>query len=226
MFKKMLSDYILTGKNTHLKDMKRNGIPLGIGDIAIFPLCLQLMVIIRGIMGYRFEMIRDTILLLGFFFIWVSQIKHPLKLDRMHYLCPMDEKERGAYLRNAFVFRGCLHTMLVVVICLILYFTFRANVLAIVYILLDGIMYSFLSNVRDRKRDFIRAVFLKPALFLSAYLQFALPATELEKDDYFFIACSSAFLLLVELPMFVSIIKAVKSDIVCISKSEEDLYKC
>ena len=184
------------------------------------------MVIIRGIMGYKSEAVRDTILLLGFFIIWVSQIKHPMKLGRMYYLCPMNEKERGAYLKNAFIFRGCLHTMMVVITCLILYFACRVNIFAIIYILIDGIMYSFLSNVRDGKWDLIRAVFLKPALFLSAYIQFALPAAGLGRDDHVFIAGSFAFLLLVELPMFLRIIGSVKKDIAVIAACEEDGCIC
>ena len=226
MIRKLFKDYILTGKNTHMKDNRRNGIPIGVGDVAIFPLCLQLMVIVRGFMGYSFEMIRDTILLLGFFIIWVSQIKHPLKLERMYYLCPMDEKERIAYLRNSFIFRGCLHAILVLTICLILYFTHTANPIALLYILADGIMYSFLSNVRNGKWDVIRSVFLKPALFLSAYLQFALPLSGMQKEDVIFIAASFAFLLLIELPMFVSIMKAVGNDIRSIAVCEEELYIC
>ena len=226
MIGKQLQDYILMWKNTRLRDLKRNGIPWGIGDVALFPLCLQIMVIIRGIMGYKFEMIRDTILLLGFFFIWVSQIKHPLRLDRMYYLCPMDQAERRDYLKNGFVFRGCLHSIFVVITSLILYFACRVNIFAVVYIIADGIMYSFLCNVRDNKKDFIRAVFLKPAMFLSAYLQFALPSAGLEKDDYFFIACSFAFLLLVELPLFISVIRSVGKDIEIIASCEEDLYRC
>ena len=226
MIRKMLSDYILTGKNTHLKDNRRNGIPVALGDVYLFPLCLQIMVILKGIMGSETDILRDTILLLGFFFIWVSQIKHPMKLDRMYYLCPMDERERSSYLRNAFIFRGCLHTILVVIICLILYFAYRINIFAVLYILIDGIMYSFLSNVREGKWDLIRAVFLKPALFISAYLQFALPAEELGRGDYVFIACSFAFLLLIELPMFIAIIRRVNNDIKNIATCEEDYYVC
>lgn len=226
MIGKLLNDYILTGKNTRMKDTKRNGIPLGLGDVYLFPLCLQLMIIIRGAMGYKHELIRDTILLLGFFFIWVSQIKHPMKLSRMYYLCPMDEKERGAYLRNSFVFRGCIHTMIVVITCLILYFACSVNIFALLYILIDGIMYSFLSNVREGKWDLIRAVFLKPAMFLSAYIQFALPAGGLVTEDYVFIAGSFAFLLLVELPMFIRIIKSVRNDIKTFAACEEDGCLC
>ncbi len=226
MIRNQLHDYIFTGKHISLSETKRNGTPLLLGDLALFPLCFQLTIILRGILGYKFELIRDTILFLGFFFIWVSQIKHTVKLDKMYYLCPMDSDERVAYLKNALIFRGCLHSIVVAITCLLLYFFCRVNAFAILYILLDGLLFSFLNNVRDNKKDFIRAAFLKPAMFLSAYLQFALPSSGFEKDDLFFIICSFAFLLLVELPMFVSVNKAVRNDIVSIASCEEDLYRC
>lgn len=226
MIKDLLHDYIMTGKNTHLKDPGRNGVPIGVGEVGLFPLIFEFTTIIRGIAGFRFEMIRDTILILGFFFIWVSQIKHPLKLSRMYYLCPMDATQRSTYLKNAFLFQSCLHSLVVVITALILYFGFRISIFAFLYIMIDGILYGFLSNVRDRKKDFIRAAFLKPAMFVTAYLQFVLPTTELGRGDFVFIACSFSFLLLIELPLFVSIVKETKNDIVRMTSCEEDLYKC
>lgn len=228
MIRKLLRDYTLTGKNIRLKDMKRDDIPLVIGEVLLSPLYLQIELLIDVIMGGRkVGGIKEFVLVLGFFFIWVSQIKHPIKLGRMYYLCPMDAGERRVYLRNSFVFQGCLHSLAVMITCLILYFLCRVNIFAILYIILAGIMYGFLGNVRDRKKDLIRAIIIKPALFLTAYfIQFAIPSAGLGKGDYFFIACSFAFLLLVELPLFLLIIKAVRDDIMNISSCEEDLYKC
>ena len=74
-------------------------------------------------------------------------------------------------------------------------------------------MYSFLSNVRDNKTDFMRAVFLKPAMYISSYIQFAVPASHFGRDELIFIVCSFAFLLLIELPMFIAVIRAVNKDI-------------
>ncbi len=213
MIRKLINDYICTGKGTALKENAR-----GVGDIAMFPLTLQVIVIVRGIMlgGVKYlwtDAIRDSIFTIAFFSIWISQIKHPLKLSRMYYLCPMNADERGAYIRNAYLFRCIFHSILIVTVCAVLYIGFDVSIYSLFYILLCGLMYSFLSNVRDNKTDFMRAVFLKPAMYISSYIQFAVPASHFGRDELIFIVCSFAFLLLIELPMFIAVIRAVNKDI-------------
>ena len=226
MIGKLISDYIMTGRSTSLKEA-----PQGIGDVALFPLILPLFIIVRGILKPDAEylwtdVLRDSIFILPLFFIWISQIKHPLRMSRMYYLCPMTKEERAAYLKNAYLFRGAFHSLLILVMCIALYFTGKVSIFALLYILLDGIMFSFLSNVHDSKKDFVRNVFLKPAMLTSAYIQYALPVSAFAADDFIFTVCSFAFLLLVELPLFLSILHAVNKDIQCAALSEEDYSRC
>lgn len=213
MIGKLINDYICTGKGTTIKETSR-----GVGDIAMFPLTLQVIVIVRGIMlgGVKYlwtDAIRDSIFAIAFFIIWISQIKHPLKLSRMYYLCPMNADERVAYIRNAYLFRCVFHSILIVTVCAVLYIGFDVSIYSLLYIFICGLMYSFLSNVRDNKKDFMRAVFLKPAMYISSYIQFAVPASHFGRDELIFIVCSFAFLLLIELPMFIAVIRAVCEDI-------------
>ncbi len=225
MIGKLINDYICTGKGTALKET-----PRGVGDIAMFPLTLQVIVIVRGIMlgGVKYlwtDAIRDSIFTIVFFIIWISQIKHPLKMSRMYYLCPMNADERVAYIKNAYFFRCIFHSILIVTVCIILYTGFDVNLYSLLYILLCGLMYSFLSNVRDNKTDFIRAVFLKPAMYISSYIQFAVPASHFGRDELIFTVCSFAFLLIVELPMFISVIRAINDDIRVVATGE-DYSRC
>ncbi|MBQ9866120.1 MAG: hypothetical protein IJM34_03795 [Lachnospiraceae bacterium] len=225
MIGKLINDYICTGKGMSLKET-----PRGVGDIAMFPLTLQVIAIVRGIMlgGVKYlwtDAIRDSIFTIAFFIIWISQIKHPIKMSRMYYLCPMNADERVAYIKNAYFFRCIFHSILIVTACIILYTVFDVSLYSLLYILLCGLMYSFLSNVRDNKTDFMRAVFLKPAMYISSYIQFAVPASHFGRDEMIFTVCSFAFLLIVELPMFISVIRAINDDIRVVATGE-DYSRC
>lgn len=225
MIGKLINDYIMTGKGTALKENAR-----GVGDIAMFPLAMQIVIIARGIFlgGVEYlwtDAIRDSIFTLVFFIIWISQIKHPIRMSRMYYLCPMNADERSAYIKNAYLFRSILHSILTVIVCAVLYLFFEVSIYSLLYILICGLMYSFLSNVRDNKKDFMRAVFLKPAMYISSYIQFAIPAKDLGAQDYIFAGCSFAFLLIVELPMFISVMRAVNDDIKIVAEGE-DYCRC
>ncbi|MCR5120022.1 MAG: hypothetical protein K6B44_10465 [Lachnospiraceae bacterium] len=227
MIRKLFNDYIMTGKNTKINNFTSPGV----GDLAIYPIILQLIIIARGIMrqGTFYiwtDALRDTVLFLTLIFIWVSQIKHPLRLSRMYYLCPMSAEERSLYLKNAYLFRSLLHTVLILIMCAVLYLINGVSIWSLMYIMVCGIMYSFLSNVHDGKTEFMRAVILKPAMFISMYVQFALPASKLTKEDYIFIIGSFIFLLIIELPMFIKLVKEIDKDIKTGALSEEDYYRC
>ena len=226
MIRKQIRDYILTAGMTPL-----NRAAKGVGDIAVFPLTLELIVIGRAVLmrnsDYTWDIaIRDTIFILTYFIIWISQIRHPLKMSRMYYLCPMNREERAAYLRNAYIFRGVIHSILIVILCTALYFLSELSIFAFLYMLPNGILYSFLSNVQNNRKDLIRAVFEKPAMLISGYLQFALPVSGPETEDYIFIAFSFAFLLFAELPVFIWLTREVHKDIKNASIGEEEYYRC
>ncbi len=226
MIRKQMRDYIRTAGMTPLNRAAR-----GVGDIAVFPLTLEAIVIGRAILmrdsAYTCNIvIRDTIFILTYFIIWISQITHPLKMCRMYYLCPMNREERAAYLRNAYIFRGVFHSILIVIMCAALYFQSEVSVFALLYLLPNGILYSFLSNVQNNRKDLIRAIFEKPAMLISGYLQFALPVSGFETEDYIFTALSFAFLLLVELPVFIWLTREVHEDIKNAAMGEEGYYRC
>jgi hypothetical protein len=226
MIGKLINDYIMTGRSTPLKDN-----PGGVGDVAMFPLVMQIVIISRGIItggsAYLWsDALRDSIFTIVYLIIWISQIKHPLKMSRMYYLCPMKREERVVYLKNAYLFRSIFHSLLIVISCIALYVVSDTGIYPLLYILPCGLMYSFLSNVRDNKKDFVRAVILKPAMYISSYIQFTLPASGFKTGDLVFIACSFAFMLLIELPIFISLMRTVKEDIKHIAICEEGCLGC
>ncbi len=227
MIRKQLNDYILTGRNNPINNFSAPGV----GDIGFFPITLQLIIMATGLLkknGFDLQTdpLRDSILFLTLLFIWISQIRHPLKLSRIYYLCPMSADERSRYLRNAYLFRSLLHSLLIVIMSIVLFLLCRVSTWSLIYLLICGIMYSFLSSVHDGITDFIRSVFLKPAMFISIYAQFALPSGVLTPADRFFIIVSFLFLLLVELPMFIKLIKEVVKDIKEGALSEEEYSRC
>jgi len=225
MIRKLLSDYIHTGKNTPIINTKRGRVAGALAWLSMLPLWFNYNpAISKYITGIKNDVIRDMILLLFFFFVFLSQIKHPVKLEKMYYLCPMDEIERRIYLKNAYIFKSCLHSFLILIMCLILYLMCRVNFFAILYILIDGMMYSFLCDVRERK-CMIRVWVIRFLSFWSAYLQFVLPSEKLERGDLIWVIGSFIFLLLIELPMFIRTIKSIRKDIQFIATCEEG-YIC
>lgn len=219
MITKRIREYILTGKGHSFRNAYTGR------DIPSFPFYLMIMVYVRV-----FTMISSGIDLIDIIvesiyagiclIIWISQLIHPLRMTRMYYLCPKDRAEREADIRGAYVFRSILHSIMIVFMCFDIYMLQKANIWSVIYMLIAGVMFSFLSQVKTHK--YLLNLYVIPALTIVPYLLFALPAASPGKGDIIFLICAYAFLLIAVVPAYIEIMKTIDKEIKDAAKSEED----
>jgi hypothetical protein len=219
MTAKRIREYIMIGKGNSF------GSAYVARDVPSFPFYLMIMIYVRVFISIRsgidmIDIIVESIYAAIYLIIWVSQLIHPLRMTRMYYLCPKDRAEREADIRGAYVFRSILHSIMIVFMCFDIYMLQKANIWSVIYILIAGVMFSFLSQVKTHK--YLLNLYVIPSLTIVPYLLFALPAASLGKGDIIFLICAAAYLLIAVVPAYIKIMKTIDKEIKEAAVSEED----
>ena len=212
MWKKQWKEYFLTGRMQSLKPM--------LVYIEIFLLPVYIRLVLLGKENFSWMgAIRETMLVIAFLLIVISEMTHPIRPGKMYYLCPRSREERLREIRNAYHFRCALHLMVMSMMCIALYLMNGINVYSAGYIFLNGIVASFLCQVSHPGKSMLLNLFLIPAIIMGSLFQFALPAEDLQKEDIIFLICCAVFFVIAILPAFLSMKK-------CIDREIEDAAVC
>lgn len=218
MSAKRIREYIILGKGASFMNEYFTR------DVPSFPFYLMTLIYVRVMLSLKtgidmIDIIAETIYAGIFLIIWISQLIHPFRMARMYYLCPKDKAEREADIREAYIFRSILYSIMIVFMCADIYLLQKANIWSVIYMLIAGVMFSFLSQIKTHK--YLLNLYVVPALTMAPYFQFLLPASALEKSDIIFLICSYAFLLIAVLPAYVKIMKAIGMEIKQAAACEE-----
>ncbi|MBR6258522.1 MAG: hypothetical protein IKR23_14300 [Lachnospiraceae bacterium] len=215
---KRIREYILMGKGASFKN------EYAARDLPSYPLYLMAMIYVRVILTLKTgadmtDVIAETIYAAIYLIIWISQLIHPFRMARMYYLCPKDKAERETDIREAYIFRSILYSIMIAFMCADIYLLQKANIWSVIYMFISGVMFSFLSQIKTHK--YLLNLYVIPALSMAPYFQFALTSTTLEKSDIIFLMISYAFLLICVVPAYVKIMKAIGKEIKEAAECEE-----
>lgn len=206
MWKKQWKEYLLTGRMQSFRPM------LVYIEIFLLPIYIRLVILGKDNFSWK-EAIGETVLVIAFLLVALSEITHPIRPGKMYYLCPRSREERLQEIRDAYHFRCMLHLIVMSVMCIALYLMKGVNVYSAGYIFLNGILASFLSQVNNPNKSMLLNLFLTPVIIMGSLFQFALPADNLQKEDSVFLICCAVFFLIAILPAFRTMKKCINREI-------------
>lgn len=206
MLRKQWKDYWMIGKIKSYRPI------LVYAEIFIFPIYVRLIFLGKGSFTWK-GVAAESLVVIGFLLVLLSQYVHPLRPGKMYYLCPRSREERLKEIRAAYHFRSLLHLFLLSMVCIALYLTRALNGYSVAYVFLNAVLCSFLSQTRDSKKSMLMNLFLTPAIIIGSALQFALPVNDLQKDDHIFLICCVVFFTIAILPAFRSVWICIREEI-------------
>ncbi|MCR5252060.1 MAG: hypothetical protein K6E50_15805 [Lachnospiraceae bacterium] len=159
---------------------------------------------------------------LPLFFVWISAIMHPFRLTKMHYLCPMTAEERIERIVSVYRFR-CVFHYLVLTLCLLPVFLFRGmHPLALLYIMISNFLYVCVANPGRCEGKAGWYVFLIIACFVGSVVMFCMPADGIYSRTETIISICFYSLLLLMIPAFLILRKAMREEIEAAAYYEEE----
>lgn len=214
MLKKQWKEYFLTGRMQSLRPM------LVYIEIFILPVYIRLVILGKDNFSWK-GAIGETVMVIAFLLVALSEMTHPIRPGKMYYLCPRSREERLREIRDAYHFRCGMHLIVMSVMCGTLYLMKGVNVYSAGYIFLNGILASFLSQVSNPNKSMLLNLFLTPAIIMGSFFQFALPTEKLQKEDIIFLICCAVFFLIAILPAFRAMKKCIDREIETAAVCEE-----
>ena len=158
------------------------------------------------------------------FFVWISAVRHPFRLTKMHYLCPMSAEERKRHIVSVYHFRCIVHYLLLTVCLLCVFFLRGMQLQAFVYIMICNFIYVSIANPGECKGKAGWYVFLIIACFVTTNVMFCMPAKEAYSKTEMIITICFYILLLLMIPAFLILRKAMHREIELAAFYEEGLH--
>lgn len=145
---------------------------------------------------------------LAIFFVVHSIMLHAVRPAKIYYLCPLSACERFRYVKHSYQFRCVLHFVAFAVVDILILLRAEVNVYALIFLLVNELIFSCLSSVDDREKGAEKGhlilLFLEPVLMFSmmVYTAWLLEPAETEAEMIFYIIVSVLVLAVVTLPLF------------------------
>lgn len=90
------------------------------------------------------ELLQICIFVLPVIFIYISVFLHPIRRDKMFYLCPMDREERLHTLKRDWYFRSALHLTVLLAAYIVLSIIDRPSPAMLPFLLINSIGFSMI----------------------------------------------------------------------------------
>lgn len=202
----IVKDYIRKWKNIfHLWQFTENNIIYAYLCMP-FNLAVMLSALDRD-MSYLFFAIPAIIVAL-------SIVLHPLELNKMYYLCPLDNAERVKYIKKNYYFRVIVH-MVIYLTGMILLFIFNNNasmaaVPVIGFIINSLFLSSCIPAQKEWTKRYITMFFEMPASIILSVIQMSLLTGNYEKENETVInIVHICVLLFIQVPLFTAFVKGL-----------------
>lgn len=147
-------------------------------------------------------------------FVYISAMIHPIKLDKMYYICPMSLKERKNYIIKSYMFRIFFHMLMFIPGIVVIMSMSKFRILSYIVIITNDFLISTLIPVRkvDSDKEMMCLMFLTEAMF---FLNLSELVILTDKTDSHMIAQVVLICLLVfiVIPIYTIFYKYIKSEL-------------
>ena len=156
-------------------------------------------------------------ILLPLAIITLSVSKHPAKLTQLEYLCPLSYEERKTKIKNAYLFRVCIHLVIAAISLGILTIVYKANWFIFILLLINDIMMSIaIYPGKDTKStEYKMGYILYYAVMIMAFMANAfIVAFGMETELGITTKCIiSIMFCIIFVPVYLSYLKHIKKEL-------------
>jgi hypothetical protein len=147
------------------------------------------------------DIVMECALLLPVSVVYFSILLHPIRLSKMHYLCPMTRQERLDYVKRSYVFRIVVHMIFFLCGLAVLLSVSYFHVGSVLLLVLNDLMLSMLVPPDEQDENgWVYMIVLTPCYLVLNLSQLVVLSDA--ENHWIAQAVSYAVFLLLELPVF------------------------